>query len=57
MQEEDEECVTAYLNSAPKVGESLMIRRKLIKVPTIKEPPQRKTLFRENVNLSERYVK
>lgn len=34
------------LHATPEVGETLLMRTTLTKVPTIKEPPQRKALFR-----------
>ncbi|XP_059075260.1 uncharacterized protein LOC131875213 [Cryptomeria japonica] len=44
---EDSESVTSPNQEvAPNVGESIMMRRTLIKVPIEKEPPQRKSLFR-----------
>ena len=33
-------------DSVPERGESLMMRRTLLKVPTTMEPPQRKNIFR-----------
>lgn len=47
MQEEDCESVNSpSQHVALEVGENLMMRRTLLKVPMVKEPPQRKSLFR-----------
>lgn len=47
VHEKDNESVNSPSQHADlEIGESLMMRRTLIKVPTIKEPPQRKQLFR-----------
>ena len=44
--DEYQEKEMADLDSVPERGESLMMKRTLLKVPTTMEPPQRKTIFR-----------
>jgi hypothetical protein len=47
VQDEEESVKSSMHENAPKVGESLLMKRVLLKpVKEIKEPAQRKTLFR-----------
>ncbi|XP_059068990.1 uncharacterized protein LOC131859364 [Cryptomeria japonica] len=45
-EEEAKSVNSPSLQATPETGEALLMRKTLIKVPTIKEPPQRKSLFR-----------
>lgn len=49
VQEEENESVNSpSQHVSPEVGESLMVRRTVIKSSVDKEPPQRNTLFKRN---------
>lgn len=54
-QEEDTQSVKSPSRHVdPEKGECLMFKRTLLKVPTIKEPPQRKSLFITTFKVSEK---
>lgn len=48
VQEDDTQSITSHISKIGPVvdGENLMLRRTLLKMPSVVEPPQRKNLFK-----------